>query len=88
MTDNKQIIRLKKKQDQLKRRQSKVIKRQNLDAGSANEANKPLTRARAKILASQDSQVNENRTLETMELIPTHAPAPSGSRLIIKRIKD
>ena len=87
-TDKIHNIRLNKEEDKIKRKQSKVATKQNLDADSVNEANKPLTRARAKILASQDYQVNDNQTLATTELIPTHAPAPSGSRLTIKRIKD
>ena len=87
-TDKIHNIRLNKEEDKIKRKQSKVATKQNLDADSLNEANKPLTIARAKILASQDYQVNDNQPLATTELIPTHAPAPSGSRLTIKRIKD
>ena len=90
-TDINKNLRLKKEQDQLQRKQSKIATKQNLDAESA-QANKPLTRARAKILASQDSQANnENHSLTTTaeyEIIPTHAPATSGSRLKIKRLKD
>ena len=38
----------------------------NLDADSVNDANKPITRARAKIIASQNSQANnENHPLVT-----------------------
>ena len=87
-TDKIHNIRLNKEEDKIKRKQSKVATKQNLDADSVNEANKPLTIARAKILASQDYQVNDNQPPATTELIPTHAPAPSGSRLTIKRIKN
>ena len=87
-TDKIHNIRLNKEEDKIKRKQSKVATKQNLDADSVNEANKPLTIARAKILASQDYQVNDNQPLAITELIPTHAPATSGSRITIKRIKD
>ena len=98
MTDSTQVTdinhnsRLTKEQDKLPQRQRKTATKQNLDAESAQQVNKPLTRSRAKILASQDSQVNnENHPLATSaeyEIIPTHAPAISGSHLTIKRIKD
>ena len=91
-TDINQNLRLTKEQDKLQQKQKKAAAKQNLDAESAQQENKPLTRARAKILASQDSQTNnENHPLATndeYEIIPTQAPTASGSRLTIKRIKN
>ena len=48
---NKNIQRLKKNKDQPTQKSTKFATKTNLDAESANEKNKPLTRARAKILA-------------------------------------
>ena len=76
---------------QAKQKPALVATQSNLDAEPGVEANKPLTRARARILASQDSQANENPPFATTaeyEIVPTQAPAPSGSRLTIKRLKD
>ena len=89
--ENNQNKRLYKSKNQAKQKPAMSATKSNLDADSVNDANKPLTRARARILASQDSQSNnENHPLVTneYELLPTHAPAPSGSRLTIKRLKD
>ena len=83
--------RLKKSKIQAKQKPGLCATKSNLDAEFNTEANKPLTRARARILASQDSQANENPPLETTAeyvIVPTQAPAPSGSRLVIKRLKD
>ena len=83
--------RLTKSKIQEKQKPAIFAAKSNLDAESGIESNKPLTRARARILASQDSQANENKPLETnaeYEIMPTQAPAPSGSRLTIKRLKD
>ena len=82
---------LTKNKNQTEQKSTKIATKSNLDAESANEAIKPLTKARARFLASQESQANENHSLATSadyDLITTHAPAPSGSRLTIKRIKD
>ena len=54
----------------------------------ANDANKPLTRSRAKILASQNSQSNENNPPTTSSDCIIRTQAPSGSRLTIKLLKD
>ena len=91
-TDTKKNIRLTKEKNQAKQKPAMSATKTNLDADHGDVATKPLTRARAKILASQDSQANnENHSLATnteYEIIPSHAPAISGSRLTIKRIKD
>ena len=84
MTDLNYNERLKKNKDQPKQKSTKVATKSNLDAESANDANKPLTRARAKILASQDSQSIENNSLATRAEIVSQSHAPSGSSLIIK----
>ena len=94
VTDSAQITyvnqneRLKKNKDQPKQKSTKFAAKSNLDAESANYANKPLTRARSKILASQDSQSNENRSLATSAEIISQSQAPKGSRLIITRMKE
>ena len=54
--ENNQIKRLNKSKNQAKLRPAMSATKSNLDADSVNNANKPLTRARAKILASQNSQ--------------------------------
>ena len=82
---------LKLKPNPSKREQIKPAAKMNLDAEVIDETNKPLTRSRARILASQNSQSIENNPLNTCDddcIIPTHAPAPSGSRLTIKRVKN
>ena len=88
VTDVNQNERLKKIKDQPKQKSAKSAAKSNIDAESANDANKPLTRARAKIIASQYSQSNENNSLATRAEIVSQSHAPSGSSLIIKRIKD
>ena len=68
-----------------------VPSHRHVQRSERNDANKPLTRARARILSSQNSQANENHSLATNAkycTLPTHAQAPSGSRLTIKRLKD
>ena len=70
-----------------KKGHAKAIAKTTLDA----EFVKPFTRSQARILASQDSQSIENNpptTCAEYDVIPTHAPEPSGSRLIIKRLKN
>ena len=83
--------RLKNSKIQAERKPVISETKSNLDADHDIEARKPLTRARARIIASQNSQTNENHSLEEKaeyEIVPTQAPAPSGSRLTIKRLKD
>ena len=90
-TDINHNKRLNKSTNIAKQKPAISATKSNLDADSINDANKPLTRARAKIIASQNSQANnENHPLVTIdetELLATHAPAPSGSRLTIRRLK-
>ena len=92
MEENNQYKRLNKSKNPAKQKPAISATKSSLNADSGNDANKPLTRARARILASQDSQANnENHPLVTnneYELLSTHAPAPSGSRLTIKRLKN
>ena len=78
--------RLKKGIIQTKQKPAISATKSNLDAESGSEANKPLTRARARIIAVQNSQANENHPLVAkaeFEIVPTQAQAPSGSRLTI-----
>ena len=69
ITDSAQVSginqseRLKKSNNQAKQKLAISATKSNLDAESGNDANKPLTRAR--ILASQYSQANENHPLAT-----------------------
>ena len=90
--ENNENKRLNKSKNQAKQKPAMSATKSNLDADSVNDANKPITRARAIIIASQNSQANnENHPLVTIdetELLATHAPAPSGSRLTIKRLKN
>ena len=82
---------LSSKKNQPKKKLAKVTAKTNLDAELVNEGNKPLTRSRSKILASQNSQVIENNPQTTSAdycIIPTHSPAPSESRLTIKRFNS
>ena len=92
VTNSDQIKQgLNSKMSQPKKESAKIAARTNLDAESVNDANKPLARSRARILASQNSQANENNHPPTTSsdcIMSTHAPAPSGSRLTIKRFKD
>ena len=91
VTDLNHNERLKKNKDQARQKSAKSATKSNLDAESANDAKKLLTRARARNLASQDSQSKESHSLATDAdycIIPTHAPAPSRSRLTIRRLKD
>ena len=81
---------LKKGIIQAKQKPAISATKSNLDAESGIEANKPLTRARARIIAVQNSQANENHprvAKAEYEIMPTQALAPSGSRLTIKRLK-
>ena len=97
ITDSSQFTNLeqtkqgpKLKKNQSKKERVEVASRTNLDADPINESNKPLTRSRARVHASQNSQSIENNPPTTCAcdcIIPTHAPAPSGSRLITKRFK-
>ena len=83
-TDLNQDKGLRKEKGRPKKESTQIATKTNLDAESTNEANKPLTRSRTKLLASKSSQLksNENDPQTTSDdcIIPTHAPAPSGSR--------
>ena len=79
---------LEKIEDKTKQKPRKIASKSNLDAEFGDDADKPLTRARAKILASQKSQNNEQNSLAPRAEIVSQSHAPSGSSLIIKRIKD
>ena len=70
---------LKKNEDKPKQKPMKIAPKSNLDAESGNDADKPLTRARAKILASQKSQNNEQNSLAPRAEIVSQSHAPSGS---------
>ena len=79
---------LKSKPNRPKKEQNKSVAKMNLDAEFVN---KPFTRSKAKILASQNSQSIESNPPTTCAedcIIPAHAPAPSGSRLTMKRLKN
>ena len=65
-TDVNQNIRLKKDKDQSRQESAQVTSKTNSSAEFVNEANKPLTRARARILALQNSQTIENDSLTTL----------------------
>ena len=87
-TDVNQNTRLKKDKDQPRQESAQVTSKTNSSAEFVNEGNEPLTRARARILASQNSPTIENDSLTTRAEIVSQSHAPSGSSLTIKRLKD